>query len=303
MSASRPIASAYDERSLRHELKMAARYRQRAQNDGTLLQPWANACLRAASFEWVISGEVAKVRAQWREAARALAEGFARRPQGFDPRADQLMLGLHLAIAAREGETFSRLAYLASGSLAQILRHSSSSAHSPALDHLAEGYALISLSLVERRYGPARAAVSALTAARELNEFSWWAQHFPDPLEAAWLFNEHEAICLLLGAVAEVIIADEQRRAIQADIHAARFAAAIDESLLRLDKFTAMDENHHPKLYVWLPGLALCALAASAGLPVEWIRQRHAHRVEGYLRLPLALLRNEDSLHANEQSD
>ena len=70
------------------------------------------------------------------------------------------------------------------------------------------------------------------------------------------------------------------------------FARTVDETLVRLKRFVETDANHHPKLYVWLPGLAVCALAASAALPVGWLSERYESKADGYERLPFELLNN-----------
>ena len=49
--------------------------------------------------------------------------------------------------------------------------------------------------------------------------------------------------------------------------------------------------DHHPKLYVWLPGsLSLCALARERGLPHARLAERHEREAEDYARLPPELL-------------
>jgi hypothetical protein len=162
--------------------------------------------------------------------------------------------------------------------------------------HLAEGYALVARALVEQKPNPARAAVGALEAARAESDRGWWERQFPDPLDAAWRVSEHEAVCALLSAVARRVAgeptdstpeeAEESERAA-----AEEFACTVDDTLERLEHFVEHDPNHHPKLYVWLPGLSLCALAASAGFPADWLAERHEREAEGYARLPPELLR------------
>jgi hypothetical protein len=275
---------------------MLAEYRRREAGDATLLQPLANACRRAAAFEWQLFTEADTVRRLWGESARALAQGFTRRRAGFDPSPDQFTLALHLAIAAREGDAFTSLALAAPNLRAGVLREARAFHDSRAHFHLAEGYALVARALVERESETALQAVEILDAAREESDFGWWSRHFPNALEAAWRMSEHETVCVLLGAVARRIIenlpeaGDVQTE--QSEELAERFARVTDETLLRLDKFVERDRNHHPKLYVWLPGLALCALAASAGLPMHWLEERHASHFNGYERLPSALLRS-----------
>src|ERR671916_778996 len=192
----------YDLRSLQHERRMLAVYRRQAATDASALQPLANACWRAASFEWALYGDSDTVRRLWGEAAGALARGFARRQPGFDPSPDQLILALHFAIAARERDAFTTLAMSAPNLRDGALREARAFRSSRAHFHLAEGYALTARALVEQKAHPARAAVASLEAARAESDRGWWERQFPDPLDAAWRVSEHEAVCALLSAVA-----------------------------------------------------------------------------------------------------
>jgi hypothetical protein len=63
----------------------------------------------------------------------------------------------------------------------------------------------------------------------------------------------------------------------------------MDEVLTRLKWFVESDVDHHPKLYVWLPAIAVCALASAAGLPMAWLQARHEEHAPEYSRLPLEL--------------
>jgi hypothetical protein len=172
-----------------------------------------------------------------------------------------------------------------------VLRQARAFRGSRAHFHLAEGYALVARALVEGAGAPARAALESLDAAREESDPGWWERQFPDPLEAAWRTSEHEAVCLLLGGVARrVVDVSEAEREGDAPHMAADFARTVDETLGRLEQFIRHDFNHHPKLYVWLSGLSLCALAASAALPMSWLGERHEAHATGYARLPLELL-------------
>ncbi len=275
---------------------MVALYRRQASHDAAALQPLANACWRAACFEWALYGEAETVRRLWGEAATALARGFALRQPGFDPSPDQLVLALHFAIAAREREAFQTLALTAPNIREGALRGARAFRSSRAHFHLAEGYALVARALVEQKSHPARGAVAALDAARAESDRGWWERQFPDPLDAAWRVSEHEAVCALLSAVARRVAAEPSETTLEdnkADEEAAaeEFARTIDETLARLSHFIEHDPNHHPKLYAWLPGLSLCALAASAGFPMGWLAERHEREAEGYARLPPELLR------------
>lgn len=292
-------SSDYDLRSLQHERRMLAEYRRGVMSDGALLQPLANACWRAAAFEWQLYTDVETVRRLWGESARALAQGFTRRRPGFDPSPDQFVLALHFSIAAREREAFTSLALTNPDARGRALREARAFRGSRAHFHLAEGYAQVARALVERQAEAARAAVVSLDTARAENDHGWWHKQFPTALDAAWRISEHEALCVLLGAIARRLAnsfsaetEDTKDSGEQQDEEAAaEFARVVDETLLRLEQFIEHDANHHPKLYLWLPGLALCALAASAGLPVGWLHERHEADAEGYARLPLALLR------------
>jgi hypothetical protein len=297
-SANQPTGD-YDLRSLNHERRMLAVYRRQSAHDAGALQPLANACWRAACFEWALYRDAETVRRLWGEAAAALARGFARRQPGFDPSPDQLVLALHFAIAAREREAFSTLAMSAPNLREGVLREARAFRSSRAHFHLAEGYALVARALVEQKPNAARAAVASLEAARAESDRGWWERQFPDPLDAAWRVSEHEAVCALLNAVARRV-ADEpgEETREEADESAAEeFARTFDETLARLEHFLAHDPDHHPKLYAWLPGLALCALAASARFPVGWLAERHERGAEGYERLPPELLRHSGQNH------
>lgn len=290
-------ATDYDLRSLNHERRMLAVYRQSSHTDAGALQPLANACWRTSCFEWALYRDAETVRRLWGEGARALVQGFARRRHGFDPSPDQLILALHLSIAARERDAFTELAFAAPNLRSGALRDARAFRGSRAHFHLAEGYALVARALAEHKQSPARAAVDSLAAAREENDAGWWERQYPDALEASWRMREHDAVCALLSAVAHRI-ADEKEAVHElhdeevAASTAADFGQAVDEALVRLEQFVERDTNHHPKLYIWLPGIALCALAASARLPIEWLQERYEKKVVGYSRLPLELLRN-----------
>jgi hypothetical protein len=292
---SEPQATAfdqYDERSLQHEHRMLEIYRRESPKDAGLLQPLANACWRAASFEYTLTRDVENVRQFWAEGGRALAQGFSRRQDGFDPSPDQFILGLHLAIAGREKEAFTRLANLAPSVQDTTLRGAKAFRGARMQLHLAQGYGLITLAILEKRKDPVAAAIQSLQLALSENEPSWWEERFPDAKEAAWLSSQHEALCALLLAVARAIEAlppDNHQRAYESQ--AAQLAEVIDEALLRLDQYVNADADHHPKLYLWLPGVALCLLAAATGIPMAWLENRCQTHAPGYERLPVEFLR------------
>ena len=166
-----------------------------------------------------------------------------------------------------------------------------------ALIDLAEGYALTACALVERNPGIIRPAREMLTSARLASERRWWKLQFVDPLEAAWRFREHEATCEMLSVIAEQIAVCNDSRAPTAieatnaapERRAAEFVALLDEALGDLHDFVSRATDHHPKLYVWLPGVALYRLASSSGLPLDesLIRSSDASKYE---RLPAELL-------------
>ncbi|MFN0121535.1 MAG: hypothetical protein ACKV2V_13665 [Blastocatellia bacterium] len=290
MSGIPPIPDlAYVKRSLRHERKMMRAYRERIATDAGVAGLRAGACARAAAFEWALAADPQSCQALWSEAAGALADAAERETPG----ARRLIHGLHLAIASRNGEAFRRQAYAAS--------HTSQ--HTPDLQnrphaHLLEGYAMLAVSLLERNYAPARAASQALGAALSVSDRQWWRRKAPSLSEAAWLMAEHRAVCTLLRAVADTLARgdtsgnspyDNVMEATPWQL-AARFALATDEALLRLDRFLRVATSHQPGLYVWLPGLAIVTLGASAGLPMRWLRERYQNAAPGYERLPLELL-------------
>jgi hypothetical protein len=289
-------ADNYDARSLRHERQMLAVYRHAGPRDGRLLQPLANACWRAACFEWRLHGDVAETRRLLGEGALALARGFSYHHVGFDSSPDQFVLALHLAITARERRAFTELAAADPNARTGPLRRARAFQGSRAHFHLAEGYSLVARSVVRREAAAAREAVRALKAARAASDRDWWHRQFPDPLDSAWRIAEHEAVGLLLLEVARRIVREsapdeDGEEGADPDAAAKSFAVVVDKTLSRLEDFAERDSSHHPKLYLWLPGLALCALASVAGFPTDWLRQRHAANARGYSRLPPPLLR------------
>jgi len=277
---------------------MLAVYRRESARDAGLLQPLSNACLRAAAFEWALSRDPEAVRQLWAEAARALAQGFARKRKGFDPSPDQFILAIELALATREAEAFTTLARFAPGVRSTALQGSQAFRGGRGHFQLAESYALIAGAILERRRQPAIAAIQSLNAATEENDCGWWEERFPDPSEAAWLMAEHSAVCELLKIIVESTSAEfapsegaeSKALAQEAPGLSERFASAMDQVLTRLRWFVESDADHHPKLYVWLPGIAICALAAAAGLSMDWLHSRHNEHLPEYGRLPLELI-------------
>ena len=278
----------YDLRSLQHERRMIAVYRQQALR-GAALQPLANACWRAASFEWALYSDTPTVRELWAEGARALASGFSKRSATFDPSPDQYTLCLHLALASDEHTTLAPVARLAPNLRDGALREARAFRHSRTHFHLAEAYALTILSVLARRPHEARLALPAAEAALATDRSDWWEQQYPRPLEAAWYRSEHRAVCAALRLIA-LALADQGAPPTPFDRHAwgEELASIMDRALDSLLAFVQSSPDHHPKLYVWLPGVALCNLAARAGLPLEWLAARG--ELPSYQRLPLPLL-------------
>src|SRR5688500_7815940 len=95
------ITSDYDLRSFQHEQRMLDLYRRGSASDGGLLEPLANACWRAAAFDWRLHEDSGAIRRLWEEAARALSEGFVRRRAGFERSPEELLLAVHFSVASR----------------------------------------------------------------------------------------------------------------------------------------------------------------------------------------------------------
>lgn len=289
------VADTYSHRASQHERRMLETYRSRVANDATQLQPLANACWRAASFEWTLHKEVETVRRLWTEAADVLAQGFVRRRRGFDPSPDQLILAFHFALAARARNAFSALALSASGLQTGVPQAPRAFRGARAHLHLAEGYRLLARELVERK-GVPTVVMQLLQAAHEESDSEWWESQFPDALEVAWRMSEHKAVCTLLRIIARFIADNtlppgDDEAHFKAEQAANEFALTIDAALLRLEQFVSADVNHHPKLNVWLPGIALCILARSAGLSANPLVDRYDASAPRYTRLPFELLR------------
>jgi hypothetical protein len=283
----------YDQRSLQHEQHMLDLYRQRSNSDGGLLQPLANACWRASAFDWRIKGDSRSIRRLWEEAARALAEGFVRKRAGFECNHNDLFLALHLSIAARNFDLVRSL-MLTVPTVTSGVR-GRRTARSPRL--LLEGYLLTVRAVIERRKEHARAAQSLLNEAWAEADHEWWREQFPSDGETAWRITEHEAVRGLLSIIARLVLKQsarwESNQGNDADLDMSicmEFMSAMDEVLLALDQFVESEINHRPKLYVWLPGIALSILAERTGLSWEWLEVRHEDNQAGYTHLPLNLV-------------
>jgi len=266
-------------------------YRKGSATDGGLLQPLANACWRAAAFEWRLHEDTDSIRALWAETARALAEGFMRKRAGFEQSAEQLLLAVHFSIAARNFDLVGSLTHqIPAMSLSTRARRL---ARSPLL--LLEGYLSIVRAIVERKREHAVTAECLLEEARGESDNDWWKQQFPSGLEATWRLNEHEATRGLLGVIAGLVrqqnLQWEQNQLSASELDqpdSSQFTDLMDGVLLRLEQFMETELNHRPKLYFWLPGIALTVLAESAGLHLDWLRARQQQK--GYDRLPFKLV-------------
>jgi hypothetical protein len=276
--------SDYNVRSLQHERRMLELYRQGAAGDGALLQPLANACWRAAAFEWRLHEDVPAVRSLWEEAARALAEGFVRRRAGFEPTSEQLILGLHFAIAAQAVDAAKSLAYaVAKPSTPMMTR-------SPRVSlRLLEGYQLVVRALLEHDCEHARAAQQRLAESRVDSDSN--TRPCATVREAV---IEHETIRNLLTVIALVLetgdSATDGRSGTDWPVAKRRFGSLMDAALLYLNQCSETEMNHRPKQYCWLPGIALSILAAGAGLPLDWLDHPTASTKDRYSRLPFKLV-------------
>lgn len=282
----------YDQRSLQHEQRMLNLYRHGSSSDGGLLQPLANACWRASAFDWRVKADTRSLRHLWEEAARALAEGFVRKRAGFECNHDDLSLALHLAIGARNFDLVNRLMHTVP-TVSSSVRGRLPSSHRLLLD----SYLLTIRAVIERRKEHARAAQNALLETRAEVDREWWQEQSLSDREVDWKIAEHEAIRSLLSVITRLVLQQssqwENNQSGEADFDMSlcmEFVSAMDEVLLVLDRFIESEINHRPKLYFWLPGIALSILAERAGLSLEWLQVRHEENQAGYTRLPLNLV-------------
>ncbi len=287
------IASEYDVRSLLHEQRMLELYRRGSANDGGLLEPLANAYWRAASFDWRLHEENGSIRRLWEEAARALAEGFMRKRAGFGRSPEELLLAVQFAIATRSFDLVSSLMHMTPSTPANARGRRSARSTMALLD----GYLAITRAVVERKKEHARTTQALLEEARADSDSDWWREQFPSSHEAIWKIDEHEAIRGLLKVIGRQVLKQssqwENNQDLESDFDLSlcmEFASLVDAALLRLDRFIESEMNHRPKLYCWLPGIALSILAERAGLPLEWLQVREEDSEKGYARLPLKLV-------------
>jgi len=268
-------------------------YRRQSPSDGGLLQPLANACWRAASFDWRLHSDPDSTRRLWLEGAQVLAEGFERKRAGFGRSHEDLFLAMHLSIASRARDLLGSLVHKAPA--ATDGTRSRRLARSPLL--LLEAYRGIARSIVERKREHARHALGLLEEARAEPDYDWWKEQFPSTGEIAWKIEEYKAIRALLGVIARFVGKQstewENDDGKDADFDLSlcmEFGSLMDAALLSLDQFIELEINHRPKLNIWLPGVALTILAESAGLSSEWLELRQEDSQKGYTHLPLALV-------------
>ncbi len=267
----------YDSRSLQHERRMLELYRKGAESDGALLQPLANSCWRAGSFEWKLHQDPAEVRSLWGEAACALAEGFERRRSGFEPSAEQLILGLHFSIGAQRFDVARTLAH----ATAAVPINSRAPRLARASRLLLEGYQLVVRALMEQNGEYARAAQQSLMEASKTDDCDWTKTLATGVTD--WRGAEPEIVRALLNIIAGALDSRSSLRhdvtPVEGEAATINFGALLDSALSSLKQFTEAQINHHPKLYCWLPGVALCNLAASAGLSFDWLDQHEYSRL------------------------
>lgn len=282
----------YMQSALQHERRMLTNYRDAASRDAGALQPLANACWRAASFEWGLHKNSEVVQRLWAEGARALAAGWSRRRPNFNPAPDQFALALDLAVAAREPDAFTQLAHVDPALRTPPARAAQTSRGFRSLTAHAQAYGLVARAVVARDRGPLAQASEALQVARNEIDAAWWDEQFPQPIEAAWRCRQHQVVCQLLTLITEQIhetAGGDVLPATRGRQLAEDFADVMDDALHRLHAFVTADVNHHPKLYLWLPGIALCRLAASSNLVLANLAARAAAQPARYAPLPLAL--------------
>jgi hypothetical protein len=278
------MISDYDLRSLQHERHMLDLYRRGSGSDAGLLQPLANACWRASAFEWRLYEDEAATRTLWEEGARALGDGFVRRRSGFERSPDQLLLAVHLSIAAQDFklvETMTHITFSIGSRLKQRTRSQTL---------LLEGYLALARAVFEGRKDQAVTARRLLDDHRAELDQDGWKQQFESDRDAQWKMNEHQLLCSLLRVIAELMTPTEgSLHDIDFSIEA-KFWALMDKALAQLDEYLDGETDHRPKLYFWLPGIAVTVLAEASGLSLDWLHDRQEAKNEHYKRLPLKLI-------------
>lgn len=285
--------TSYAQRSLQHERRMIVLYRERAGREPSLWQPLANACRRAACFEWHLNPEAEAVTRLWSEAARIFAQGWTTRRSGFAATPNNFTLALHLAIAARESDVFIRLAHLDAALRTPPANDGDAVRGFRTLIAHAQSYGFIARALVTGDFTALEQARAQLNFAISENRLEWWEREYPDALEAAWRFHQHVAECRLLSIIARHIKAQSDNLDLNKQSETPlneMFVETIDETLTRLFDFISDSAAHHPKLFLWLPGIALCRFAASSKIDLSLIADRRAIKPDVYAVLPNELL-------------
>jgi hypothetical protein len=287
------VVSEYDVKSLQHERRMLDLYRSGIVSDGGLLEPLANACWRASTFEWRLHEDVGLIRRLWEEAAKALVEGFVRRRAGFDRRPDLLLLAAHFSIASRRFDLVKILMHISPATQA------GSTPLTRAQSFLLRGYLSVARAILEGNNEYARAAQDLLEDARLMSDSQWLDQQLHSAREPVCKTDEHEAIRRLLSTLATLIAGPTSilRNKARSQFEtvpeiSGEFESLMDSALLNLDMFVQSEINHLPKFYYWLPGIALSILAEQAGLSSDWLQTRQQGKQTGYDRLPFALCFN-----------
>jgi hypothetical protein len=274
----------YNERSLQHERHMLDLYRKRAASDGSLLQPLANACWRAAAFEWQTHQDAEAVLSLWEEAARTLSEGFTKKPLGFERNPEQLLLAINFSIASRTEDVARTLLHVTTASTPG----SRQQRHADAGMLLAKGYQSILRALAERRVEAVRNAQYSIEEARLGSNHNLSPASFSEKVD--WDSDEQSVINTLLTVIANVAEENITRHTSIPSDYEREFGSLMDSTLLSLEQFCEMELDHRPKFYCWLPGVALTLLAADAGLPLGWLSDRYDVGQAGYERLPLVMV-------------
>jgi len=122
-------------------------------------------------------------------------------------------------------------------------------------------------------------------------------ERFPDPSEASWLAAEHQAACELLKIIIRKPAGEQQDEGTMPTASAEeQFAERMDQTLAHLEWFVESAVDHYPKLYIWVPGVALCSLAFGARLSSDWLQSRIASALSVYARLPGPLIFRDEQL-------
>lgn len=272
--------SDYDLRSLQHERRMLELYRKGSAADAGLLQPLANACWRAAAFEWRANQDAPTVRLLWDEGARALAEGFVRRRSGFARSGGQLFLALHMAISARAFDVIKSLAYVPESDLLSTNRADGQGGSR----QLLSAYRSVIRVVFERDEQESGVAQRSLDESESRTNVDGRPEAIRSIAEESWEQQEQSAMNELLRAIVKVSSDFTDDGPVE------DFSSLMTEALNKLDQYVETRINHAPKLYCWLPGIALSVLAQTAGLELSWVNSKASIDEKRYLRLPSKLI-------------